>query len=160
MRLPVGVVFTALALIGCQDLGVSYHVGVSSGVSSFDRPVSDFNSQAVYVGVSLSPYMARHNRRSEELALAHLSNERGTLSPEAFAAVLQGTADDAPEDEHLTDFLPPIPETTAEAWPLLIYAGFIAILAAAIGGLWWIGFPLPMISPRKKAAQPKPEDTD
>ena len=155
-------ILAALALVGCQDLGVSYHVGVSSGVSSFDRPVSDFDTQTAYVGVSFSPFQARHYRRSEELAIAHLSNERGTLSPEAFEAVLQDTVDDAPEDDHLADYIPPIAGTTEESWPFLIWASAVAILAAAVGALWWIGFPLPMIPPRKKAAppEPKPEDTD
>lgn len=175
-------ILAALALVGCQDLGVSYHVGVSSGVSSFDRPVSDFNTQTAYVGVSFSPFQARHYKRTEELqvafaerarvaednadtmrelALADLAIHRGTT-----VEAVQDTADDgyvdAEAEADLTDYVPPIAETTEKAWPFLIWASAVAILAAAIGGLWWIGFPLPTIPPRKKAAppEPKPEDTD
>jgi hypothetical protein len=175
------VIFAALALIGCRDLGVSYHVGVSSGVSSFDRPVSDFNSQAVYVGVSFSPYMARAQRleadwevaranreaRIEKLAAESAERERHMEAlaeadlllhkPGAdFDSVWAEVQDDAPEAEadiELSDFTEK-PETMDDA---VIYLLWIVGLCVLLLTLKYVGL-LNRFLPDKK--KPKPEDSD
>lgn len=149
--------------VSCDSLGITYGVGVGypMGPSTVERdPFSSAgvevqNAPMLFASIDFSPYQAKHYSRMERFAEIGLrANPTVSLMDREWLAHIQDDGDDAPEAD-LVDYVPPIAETTEEAWPFLIWAGAVAILAAAVGGLWWIGFPLPLVKPRKR-----PENCD
>lgn len=145
-----------LLLVGCEGAGVSYHVGVSHGVSNFDTPVREFATNTIYFGVGFAPFQAAAFKSAEDAELRRanreermefLANESAKReehievlteaslmlhAPGAnFDSVIAGLQDDAPEDAEMALDLGDIttkPETLNEAYILAIWIVAICLL--------------------------------
>lgn len=112
-----------LALLCACHLPDSYHIGTSYGVSEFDRPVNNFDTAALYAGVSWHPgERARHEESLEATRRLEIATVTGKVQPMPVQS-------DAEAEPHIP--IPPPPKTREEAWSLLIYGGFLLLLAVA-----------------------------
>lgn len=135
-------------LLSCASDGWYMEVSPFYGTMDLGQRDIDAVQQGVAFTVGHNFGQKAHHERMEDYAVASLA-ANPNVDREWLAATMQD--EDAPvSEEHLTDLLPPIPETTAEAWPLLIYGGFLLLCALAVGGLWYIRFPLPFVKQREK----------
>ncbi len=115
----------ALALLCACSLPDSYHLGTSYGLSEFDRPVNDFDTAAVYAGVSWHPgERGRHRESLDATRRLEIATVTHTLQP-----MPQDAAKSGDEEPHIE--IPGPPKDRDEAWNLLIYGGFLLLMSVA-----------------------------
>lgn len=130
--------------LGCAPH--AYHLGVSAGEFSFNRPVNDVDTHTVYAGVSWYPQQRAHEKRMETMAIAGLTNY-GLSEGEIEALFAEQDEAASAEEEHVP-FVPDVPETEEDRWNVLTYALMLLIIACAAWIFKAAGVSLPKRKPK------------
>ena len=145
-------VFAVVVVVACV-LPDSYHAGTSYGRSDFQGRETDFDTAAVYFGVSWHPgEKARHKESLDATRRLEIATVTGHVQPMPVSK--QDAADDAADEEHWP--IPPPPGDRDEAINLVLYGVFLllAAIAALFGAVAFVKW-----RKQKNGTSPSKEET-